>query len=52
MMCADLSIKSDEFSGQIDAAVVNTQVAYEAPFDVNDTFSDVFEAFAVKQATA
>ena len=39
-------------SGQIDAAVVNTQVAYEAPFDVNDTFSDVFEAFAVKQATA
>ena len=51
-MCADLSKKSDEISGQIDAAVVNTQVAYEAPFDVNDTFSDVFEAFAVKQATA
>ena len=50
--CADLSKKSDEISGQIDAAVVNTQVAYEAPFDVNDTFSDVFEAFAVKQATA
>ena len=51
-MCADLSKKSNEISGQIDAAVVNTQVAYEAPFDVNDTFSDVFEAFAVKQATA
>ena len=51
-MCADLSKKSDEISGQIDGAVVNTQVAYEAPFDVNDTFSDVFEAFAVKQATA
>ena len=30
-MCADLSKKSDEISGQIDAAVVNTQVAYEAP---------------------
>lgn len=29
-MCADLSKKSDEISGQIDAAVVNTQVAYEA----------------------
>ena len=38
--------------GLLHAAVVNTQVAYEAPFDVNDTFSDVFEAFAVKQATA
>ena len=39
-MCADLSKKSDETS----AALVNTPVEYEAPFDVNETFAEAFEA--------
>jgi len=44
-LCAALSKKSDETSAALDAALVNTAVAYAAPFDVNDTFSDVFEDF-------
>ena len=44
-LCADLSKKADEVSAQLDAALINTQVAYSAPFDVNDTFSDIFETF-------
>lgn len=44
--CADLSKKSDEVSAALDAALINTAVAYELPFDVNDTFADIFEAFA------
>lgn len=51
-LCGDLSRKADEVSGKLDAALVNTEVAYEAPFDVNDTFSVIFEAYAEKQATA
>lgn len=45
-MCADLSKKSDETSAALDAALVNTVVEYEAPFDVNETFAEAFEAFA------
>ena len=43
-MCADLSKKSDETSAALDAALVNTPVEYEAPFDVNETFAETFEA--------
>ena len=41
-MCGELSKKSDEISASLDAALVNAQVDYAAPFDVNDTFADVF----------
>ena len=51
-MCGDLSKKSDEISASLDAALVNAQVDYVAPFDVNDTFADVFESFAEEKATA
>lgn len=51
-MCGDLSKKSDEISASLDAALVNAQVDYAAPFDVNDTFADVFESFAEEKATA
>ena len=44
-MCADLSRKADETSAALDAALVNTTVDYEAPFDVNDTFSEAFDIF-------
>jgi len=28
----------------LDVALVNTPVEYEAPFDVNETFAEAFEA--------
>ena len=51
-MCGDLSRKADEISASLDAALVNAQVDYVTPFDVNDTFADVFEAFAEEKASA
>ena len=51
-MCADLSKKADEVSTELDAAMVNTKVEYEPPFDVNDTFAEAFERFAGDQAVA
>lgn len=44
-MCADLNRKSDETSAALDAALVNTVVEYETPFDVNETFAEAFEAY-------
>lgn len=51
-MCVDLSKKADDVSAALDAALVNTQVEYEVPFDVNDTFAEAFEHFAGEQASA
>ena len=45
-MCGDLSKKSDEVSAALDSVLVNTQVEYTVPFDVNDTFAEAFEEFA------
>ena len=45
-MCGDLSKKADEVSAALDSELVNTQVEYTVPFDVNDTFAEAFEAFA------
>ena len=47
-MCTDLSKKSDETSALLDAALVNTEVEYHPPFDVNSTFADVFEFYNEK----
>lgn len=44
-MCGDLSKKADEMSSSLDAALVNAQVDYKVPFDVNDTFAEAFESF-------
>ena len=38
-----LNKKSDEISAELDKRMVNTQVYYEAPFDVNDTFCEVLQ---------
>ena len=38
-----LSKKADEVSADLDKAMVNTEVTYEAPFDVNDTFAEVLQ---------
>ena len=36
-----LSKKADKISAELDKCMVNTEVGYEAPFDVNDTFAEV-----------
>ena len=38
--------KADEVSAAVDAAMINTVVEYEPPYDVNESFDDVLEAFA------
>ena len=45
-MCSDLNKKADEVSAALDSVLVNTQVEYTVPFDVNDTFAEAFEAFS------
>ena len=51
-MCGDLSRKADEVSAALDSVLVNTQVEYTVPFDVNDTFAEAFEAFAGDESEA
>ena len=41
-----LSTEADRFSAEIDKAMVNAEVQYEAPFPVNGTFAGIFENFA------
>ena len=41
----ELSRKADEFSAEIDKAIVNTEVGYDTPFDVNASFADAFETY-------
>lgn len=47
---ATLAKKSDETSMEIDRCIVNADVSYEAPFDVNDSFAEVFISFEGKSA--
>ena len=51
-MCATLSRKADETSCALDTALINTRVDYSAPFDVNDTFAEVFESYLGEQTSA
>ena len=44
-LCGELSKKADETSNALDGALVNAQVEYMAPFDVNDTFAEIFEDY-------
>lgn len=46
---AALSKKSDDISARLDRCMINSEVTYEPSFDVNDSFSAVFEAFAGMQ---
>lgn len=50
-LCTALSRKADEVSAALDAALINTAVEYERPFDVNDTFAETFEAFLRDRAS-
>ena len=38
-----LSKKADQVSAELDKRMVNAEVCYDAPFDVNDTFADVLQ---------
>lgn len=40
---AGLSKKADQVSAELDRAMVNAEVTYEAPFDVNDSFAEVLQ---------
>lgn len=45
-LATELSKKADGVSAALDKCMVNTEVSYEAPFDVNDSFDTVFSKFA------
>ena len=38
-----LNQKSDRVSAELDKRMVNTEVRYDAPFDVNDTFDEIIQ---------
>lgn len=38
-----LNKKADQISAEIDKRMVNTEVSYEAPFDVNDSFAEILQ---------
>ena len=40
---ASLSKKADRISAELDKRMVNTEVAYNAPFDVNDSFAVILQ---------
>jgi len=42
---ATLDKKSDDISAELDRCMVNSDVAYDAPYNVNDSFATVFEAY-------
>lgn len=41
-----LTAQLDAVSTELDRWLINSEVTYEAPFDVNDSFAAIFEAFA------
>ena len=47
---AELTRKADAVSAELDRCLVNSTVSYEAPFDVNDSFAEIFGAFAESQS--
>ena len=49
-LAAELGKKSDGISAELDKCMVNTEVSYEAPFDVNDNFDAVFSKFIENRA--
>lgn len=45
----EIMLQADKASAEIDSALINTQVEYEPPFNVNDSFDDVMEEFLAKR---
>jgi hypothetical protein len=44
-----LILEADKVSAEIDSAMINTMVEYDAPFNVNDSFEDVMTDFLSKE---
>lgn len=44
-----LILEADKVSAEIDSAMINTMVKYDAPFNVNDSFEDVMTDFLSKE---
>lgn len=42
---ADMNHKVDATSAELDRCLVNAEVEFEVPFDVNDSFADVFASY-------
>lgn len=51
-MAAELSRKSDETSAALDKCLVNTEVGYIPPFDMNDSFDEILTGFLEEAAPA
>ena len=49
---AEMNRRADAVSAELDRCLVNSEVAYEAPFDVNDSFAEICSAFAEAQGEA
>ena len=47
---AEMNRTADAVSSELDRCLVNSEVAYEAPFDVNDSFAEIFGAYAEAQS--
>lgn len=47
---AEMNRKADAISSELDRCLVNSEVFYEAPFDVNDSFAEIFGSFADAQS--
>lgn len=47
-MMRSMILDADKVSAEIDTAIINTPVEYEAPFNVNDSFEDVMADFISK----
>ena len=45
----DMNKKADAVSAELDRCLVNAEVEYVPSFDVNDSFAEVFSAYAEKQ---
>ena len=48
-LAAEVNRKADTVSAELDRCLVNSDVDYEAPFDVNDSFAEIFGAYAEEQ---
>ena len=51
-MAAALSKKADESSMSLDRCLVNTEVIYAMPFDMNDSFEEILNDFIEKAAVS
>lgn len=45
-LAAEMNRRADAVSAELDRCLVNSEVIYEAPFDVNDSFAEIFGTFA------